>query len=190
MLPPLYENAYIVFSRGTKQAVVIDPGVEDPRIGGFVKEHGLAVRAILNTHGHEDHAGSDAFYAGLFGAPVYASLKDSSEFGIRHARPLEDGGKLEFDGLTLRVIHTPGHTPGSLCFSIGDYLFSGDTLFKNDIGKVGLGDPAKTVKVRDLLIRAIRQKLLSLPGRTRVCPGHGEASTVADEIANNPFLKS
>ena len=188
-LPPLYENAYVVFSRGTKQAVVIDPGVEDPRIGEFVKERGLTVKAILNTHGHGDHAGADRSFAKLFGAPVCASRTDAKGFDIPADRALEDGMALEFDGLVVRVIHTPGHTPGSLCFLIGDHLFSGDTLFKNDIGKVGEEDPAKVLKARDGLVRVIRQKLMALPVQTRVCPGHGKTSTIADETAANPFLK-
>jgi hydroxyacylglutathione hydrolase len=188
-LPPLYENAYVVYNRKTKQAVIIDPGADDPRIADLVKEQGLAVRAILNTHGHEDHAAADGFFAGLFGAPVYASGKDADAFALPAARPLEDGETLEFDGLVVRVIHTPGHTPGSLCFSIGDHLFSGDTLFKNSIGKTGTDDPDKTLKEREMLVRNIRQKLLTLPGQTRVCPGHGKTTTIADETANNPFLK-
>jgi len=188
-LPPLYANAYVVFSRRTKQAVVIDPGVEDPRIGEIVRERGLAVKAILVTHGHEDHAGAAGLTAGLFNAPVCASRIDAKEFAVPAERVLEDGQALEFDGLAIRAIHTPGHTAGSLCFLIGDHLFSGDTLFKNGIGKVGEEDPAKALKARDGLVRVIGQKLLALPGRTRVCPGHGKTSTIADETAVNPFLK-
>ncbi|NTV81555.1 MAG: MBL fold metallo-hydrolase, partial [Candidatus Aminicenantes bacterium] len=188
-LSPLYTNAYVVFSRGPKQAVVIDPGVEDPRIGEFVKERGLTVQAILNTHGHADHSGADKPFAGLFGAPVWASKADAKEFDVPADRALEDGQILEFDGLIVKVISTPGHTPGSLCFSIGDLLFSGDTLFKNGIGSVGEKDPGKALKGQAGLVRTIRQKLLSFPGSTRVCPGHGKTSTIADETAVNPFLK-
>jgi glyoxylase-like metal-dependent hydrolase (beta-lactamase superfamily II)/Tfp pilus assembly protein PilF len=187
-LPPPYANAYVVFSRRTKEAVVIDPAVEDPRIGELVRERGLTVKAILVTHGHEDHAGAAGLYAGLFGAPVCASRIDAKEYAVPADRALEDGMVLELDGLAFRVIRTPGHTPGSLCFLIGDHLFSGDTLFKGGIGRVGGDDPAKVLLAWDGLVRIIRRSLLTLPGRTRVCPGHGKTSTIADEAAANPFL--
>lgn len=187
-LPPLYVNAYVVFNPRTKNAVVIDPGVEDPRLGEFVTSRGLTVKAILNTHGHEDHAAADRAFAKLFGAPVWASRSDASLLPGKLDRSLEDGETIAFDGFAVRVIATAGHTPGSLCFLIGDRLFSGDTLFKNGIGRVGEEDPGKASRAREGLVRTINQKLLTLPGATRVCPGHGKTTTVAAEAAGNPFL--
>jgi len=189
MRPPLYVNAYVVFDRATRDAVLVDPGVEDPRIEAFVRERGLAVKAILLTHGHADHAGAVGSYARQCGAQVFASRADAKEYGVAADRALEDGGFLDFGGLAVRVISTPGHTAGSLCFAIGDHLFSGDTLFEGDIGKVAAGDPAKARKASEALVRVIKRKLLALPGPTRVCPGHGRTTTVAEEMADNPFLK-
>jgi hydroxyacylglutathione hydrolase len=187
-LPPLYENAYVVFSPKSKQAVIIDPGVEDPRIGEFVKTRGLEVKAILDTHGHDDHAGANEVYAKRFGAPVWASRTDARLLAKAPDRLLEDDQTVPFDGFAVRVIATPGHTPGSLCFVVGDHLFSGDTLFKNGIGKVDETGSAKALKAREALVRTIKQKLLTLPGTTRVCPGHGRTTTIAAETAGNPFL--
>lgn len=189
LLPPLYENCYIVYDKRSRRAVIIDPGVQDPRIGDFIQERGLEVKAILNTHGHEDHAGADKYFSGLLGAPVCASKKDAEYFSTPPDRYLEDGETLDYDGFLVKVFHTPGHTPGSLCFMIGGFLFSGDTLFKNDIGKVWTDVPGKANKVREKLVQNIREKLSVLPGGTRVCPGHGKTTTIADENANNPYLK-
>jgi glyoxylase-like metal-dependent hydrolase (beta-lactamase superfamily II) len=189
MLPPLYENCYIVYSKESKEAVIIDPGVQDPRIVDFIKKQGLNVRAVLNTHGHPDHTGADGYFAGLFKAPVCAPKDDEKPWPAQPDRYLEDEEALDYSGLTFRVIKTPGHTPGSVCFLIGDYLFSGDTLFKNDIGKVWADEPDKIKKVQEALVQNIKDKLLVLPGQTRVCPGHGKMSTIADEKANNPLLK-
>lgn len=189
-LPPLYENGYVVFDGGSKQAVLVDPGVQDPRIGDLVRSEGLEIRAILNTHDHPDHTDADGYYSGLFGAPVCIHKKDAKYLSRRPERYLEDGEILDAGGLRVRVILTPGHTRGSLCFLIGDLLFTGDTLFKNGIGKAGTEDPDRTAKDRDALVRNIREKLLGLPGGTRVCPGHGRTSTIADEKALNPFLRS
>jgi hydroxyacylglutathione hydrolase len=188
--PPLYENCYIVFSRRSKQAVIIDPGVEDPRLDDFIRTQALKVQAVLNTHGHEDHAGADDHYSGLCRAPVGIHKKDTALCAVSPDKHLEDGEILPYDGFVVRVIHTPGHTPGSVSFLIGDFLYSGDTLFKNDIGKVWPDASGKVTKNREMLVRNIKDKLLVLPGRTRVCPGHGKTSTIADEKANNPFLRS
>ena len=187
-LPPLYVNAYVVFSLGSKQAVVIDPGVEDPRLDEFVKARGLEVKAILVTHGHGDHAGANGAYAKLFDAPVWASRADAGRLAKAPGRCLEDGETVAFDGFAVRVMTTPGHTPGSLCFVVGDRLFSGDSLFKNGIGRIGEADPAKAGKIQEGFVRTIKQKLLTLPGTTLVCPGHGKTTTIAAEAAGNPFL--
>jgi len=189
ILPPLYENCYIIYSRKSKQAVIIDPGVEDPRIADFIQKQGLEVRAVLNTHDHQDHTGADGYFAGLFRVPVCAPKDNPKHLSTPPDRYLEDGETLDYGGLMVRVLQTPGHTPGSVCFSIGDFLFSGDTLFKNDIGSVWTEDADKMKKVQETLVQKIKEKLLVLPGQTRVCPGHGKTSTIADEQANNPFLK-
>ena len=189
MLPPLYENCYIIFSKKSKQAVIIDPGVQDSRIDDFIQERNLKVGAILNTHDHPDHTGADGYFSGLFGAPVYASKIDAKNLTPPPDTFLADGETLDFDGLSIRVFQTPGHTRGSLCFWIGNFLFSGDTLFRNDIGKVWPENKGEIEKVRAALVRSIKEKLLVLPDRTRVCPGHGRASTIAEEKTDNPFLK-
>lgn len=187
--PPLYVNAYVVFDRGTRNALLIDPGIEDPRIADFVRERGLAVKAILLTHGHTDHAGACGAYARQFGAPVLASGTDAKAYKIAADRSIEDGARLDLGGLAVEALATPGHTAGSYCFLIGDHLFSGDTLFRGFIGKVAGDDPAKTRKAGEALVRAIRRKLLTLPGAIRVCPGHGRTTTIADEASTNPFVK-
>jgi hydroxyacylglutathione hydrolase len=186
---PLYENCYIVYNRATGQAILIDPGAEDPRIEGFVRERGLAVKAILNTHGHGDHTAADGRYAENFGAPVWIHRQDARALNVPIEGYLEDGQTFGPDGLTVRVFHTPGHTKGSLCFLIGDFLFSGDTLFRRDIGVVSSSKGVATSdKDRKSMVQSIKDKLLTLPEGTRVCPGHGRTSTVADEKAFNPFL--
>jgi hydroxyacylglutathione hydrolase len=189
LAPPLYENAYVIFSRASREAVLIDPGVEDPRIGDLVRAQNLTVKAILNTHGHEDHVSADAAYAGLFRAPILIAAQDARRLPAAPAGTVFDGEILRYDGFTIKVLLTPGHTPGSVCFLAGDFLISGDTLFKNGIGLVASGSPAKTAKIQEAMVRSIKDKVLTLPDATRLCPGHGKTSTIADEKADNPFLK-
>ncbi|MGD9347709.1 MAG: MBL fold metallo-hydrolase [Candidatus Aminicenantes bacterium] len=188
MSPPLYENCYIIFDPESKDSIIVDPGVNDPRIEEFIRKRGLSVKAILNTHDHPDHTGANSYYARLFAAPVCAPKYDAEYYDSPPDRLLEDGEILEYDGFTIRVIRTPGHTEGSLCFLIDGYLFSGDTLFKNDIGKIWAEDKKQTDNVRKKLLLEIKKKILALPGRTIVCPGHGKTTTVAAEKANNPYL--
>jgi glyoxylase-like metal-dependent hydrolase (beta-lactamase superfamily II)/Tfp pilus assembly protein PilF len=188
MSPPLYANCYIVFNQESRDAVVIDPGVQDPRIEEFIRRFDLDIKAILNTHDHADHTSANVYFARLFNAPVCAPKEDAEYYDSPPDRLLKDGDILDFEGLSIGVIHTPGHTEGSLCFLIGDYIFSGDTLFKNDIGKIWAEDEKKADDVREKLLLAIKEKILVLPGKTIVCPGHGKTSTIAAELANNPYF--
>jgi hydroxyacylglutathione hydrolase len=186
--PPLYENGYLVFSRATREAVLIDPGVEDPRIDAAVRARGLKIRAILNTHGHEDHVGADTFYAGLYRVPVFIDAKDAKGAGLAGAKGLSDGETLSDAGFPVTVIHVPGHTQGSVGFLAGGVLFSGDTLFKDGIGSVSSADAETAKKLQAAMVRGIKDRFLILPDATVVCPGHGRMTTIAGERASNPFL--
>jgi hydroxyacylglutathione hydrolase len=187
--PTLYENAYLLFNRATREAVLIDPGVEDPRIDECVQARGLKIRAILNTHNHSDHTAADAYFAGLYGAPVLIKAEDAKYLAAKPSGTFTDGQVLKYDGFSLTVLHTPGHTQGSVCFLAGDVLFSGDTLFRNGIGLVKADSPDKSRKLQEAMVRGIKEKLLALPDGAKVCPGHGKISTIGDERADNPFLK-
>jgi glyoxylase-like metal-dependent hydrolase (beta-lactamase superfamily II)/Tfp pilus assembly protein PilF len=188
LLPPLYENGYVVFSKSTRQAVLIDIGVADPRIDEFVRAQNLEVKAILNTHGHEDHTGAAAHYSGLFRAPVLVHAKDAKLLVAPPAGTFTDGEILRYAGFEAKVLHLPGHTPGSVCFLVGDILFSGDALFKGGIGKIEAENQAKAAALQEAMVRSIRDRLLALPDATRLCPGHGKTSTIGEEKATNPFL--
>lgn len=183
----LYVNAYVVYDPRTRDAVLIDPGIKDDRIEAFIRDKGLAVHAILNTHGHPDHVGANGHYATLLRAPVYAA----DVAGGRAATPegrLEDNKTLDFGGLRIRVLRTPGHTRGGLCFLAGKVLFSGDTLFRADIGRVEAPSGSGGDEALAAMIKTIRAELLTLPDDTVVCPGHGRTTTIGNERATNPLL--
>ncbi len=188
MSPSLYENCYIVFNQESREAVIIDPGVEDPRIEDFIHQRNLNVKAILNTHDHSDHTSANSYFSKLFGVPVCAPKDDAEYYTTPPNRLLNDEEILDYIGISIRVVHTPGHTEGSLCFIIGDYVFSGDTLFKNDIGRLWAEDEKKKNDVRKKLLLTIKKRILVLPERTIVCPGHGKTTTIATEKANNPYF--
>lgn len=188
-LPPFYENGYLVFSRSTRAAVLIDPGAEDSRIEEQVRARGLAVKAILYTHGHSDHVAAGPHYARRFAAPVLAKAEEAKGLPAAPSRTFADGEVLSFDGLTVKVLATPGHSPGSVSFLAGDVLFSGDTLFKGGIGVISTWDEPTARKRAAEMVRGIKERLLVLPDATVVCPGHGKTTTIGAEKASNPFLK-
>jgi glyoxylase-like metal-dependent hydrolase (beta-lactamase superfamily II) len=169
--------------------VLIDPGVKDSRIQDFIQENELEVKAILNTHDHADHTGANKIYSEHFSVPICAPKEDAQYYETTPDKLLEEGSMLEFDGFKIQVLHTPGHTDGSLCFLTGNVLFSGDTLFRNDIGRVWAEDSEKLDDIRKDLIRTIQEKILTLPSETLICPGHGKTTTVAAEKENNPAFK-
>lgn len=190
-----YENAYVVFHKESGDAVIIDPGAKDPRIETFIKSGNLTVKKILNTHGHGDHIGGNQYYAGLYGVKIAGHEADRPFYTGKNLGNIPHeffGGPdhtLRCGNLVVTVFHTPGHSPGSVCFFIGDYLLSGDTLFNEGVGRTWGGTEAEKRKKMEQQISHIKAKLLSLPDDTPVYPGHGSSTTIGDEKSFNLYLK-
>jgi glyoxylase-like metal-dependent hydrolase (beta-lactamase superfamily II) len=198
---PLGSNCTLVGDSATHEAIVIDPGDEAQRIYGKLTAQGLTVRQILLTHAHIDHVSGAAELKELTGAPIYMNAKDltllasvpqqASWLGVappKTVQPdhgLEDGEVVGLPGLEATVLHTPGHTQGSVCllFAKHNLLIAGDTLFVGSIGRTDLpgGD-------YEQIMTSIQTKLLKLPDATRVICGHGSSTTIGTERRNNPFL--
>ena len=185
-------NCYIVMDEKTKDAVVLDPGGDGEMLESVINNTGANVKSILITHGHLDHVGAVEYLADKMNVPFYISKtdeeymeKDDYVFGsIRKANGyLEDGEVLSFGSISVKVIHTPGHTKGGVCFLIEDKLFTGDTLFQSSIGRtdfIGGSFPE--------LINSIKTKLLPLGDEIEVYPGHGPKSTIGYEKRYNMYL--
>jgi glyoxylase-like metal-dependent hydrolase (beta-lactamase superfamily II) len=196
-------NCSIVGDPRTGDAVVVDPGDDVDVVLAALRRHGLTCRAIVNTHTHIDHVGANhelrqATSARLMlheaDLPLYDHLPLQAEFlrlGTAPVRAavdehIQQGDRVRAGACDLEVLHTPGHTPGSLCFHLdgpAPVLFSGDTLFAGSIGRTDLwgGD-------YDQEIASIRTRLLALDDRTRVIAGHGPETTIGRERQRNPFL--
>ncbi|SQB90883.1 metallo-beta-lactamase family protein [Clostridium paraputrificum] len=185
-------NCYIVMDEKTKDAVVLDPGGDGEMLERAIKDMKANVKSILLTHGHMDHVGGVEYLSDKLNVPFYISKideeymeKDNYVFGsIRNANGyLEDGNALYFGSLNIKVIATPGHTKGGLCFLIEDKLFTGDTLFQGSIGRtdfIGGSFPE--------IIDSIKTKLLPLGDEIEVYPGHGSKSSIGYEKGYNMYL--
>lgn len=179
---PLKNNCYLVSCDVTKEAVVIDPGGRSKEILRMIEEKGLTVKYIINTHKHWDHTGVNGAIKEATGAVLVAGAHDAD--GIKNPgveRLLKEGDRLVFGDCALEVIETPGHTPGGICLYTPGALFTGDTLFSEDVGRTDLpgGDEAA--------LRASIAKLLRLPEDTTVYPGHEEFSSIRHERTANPM---
>ncbi len=197
-------NCVVLGDPVTKEAIVVDPGGDEDKVRAVLGEHGLRCRAILNTHTHIDHVGANHALKEATGAqvmlheadlPLYDSLPAQALMlgGFLPAPPrakvdeyVHQGDRVSAGAVALEVLHTPGHTPGSVCFQLpgeAPLLLSGDTLFAGSIGRTDLwgGD-------YDQEIASIRKRILALDDRTRVIPGHGPATTIGRERRHNPFL--
>lgn len=191
-------NCYILGSVN-KRAIIIDPGADYAKIKRRLDNKKLDAAFIINTHGHIDHIGADE----AFGIPVYIHAEDVallkepklnlSEFFSAPVslsssiNTLQDNQEIALDDLRMRVIHTPGHTPGGICLRLMSpdtgIIFSGDTLFNSGIGRTDLA-----LSSEHLLLKSIKEKLLVLDADTVVYPGHGPKTTILGEKRNNPFL--
>jgi glyoxylase-like metal-dependent hydrolase (beta-lactamase superfamily II) len=174
-------NGYIVSCGTTKEAVVIDPGLPAEKI--VEQATGLKIKYILATHCHPGHvAGKDAVKDVTGGETGIHSL-DAKQFLRSADRYLLDGDELDFGELKLTVLHTPGHTPGSLCFVIANHAFVGDTILAGGIGR----QMPETDLRRQMM--SIGTKLLRLPPATALYPGHGPATSLEREMAQNPIFR-
>ncbi|WP_300461729.1 MBL fold metallo-hydrolase [Desulfobacula sp.] len=197
---PIMANCYILGCESTKEAVVIDPGDDADRILMELSKAELRVKYLINTHGHFDHVGANKRMKEVTGAqlaihpddePMLNQLSKSAlMFGmsVEDSPPadilLKDGDEITFGDITLKVIHTPGHSKGGVCLYTAGHLFAGDTLFAGSIGRTDLegGD-------YDTLISSIKNRLLSLDENTLVYTGHGPETTIGNERRMNPFLR-
>ena len=197
---PLQVNCYILGDEATHQGIIIDPGDDAREIIDAIKRHQLEIVAIVNTHAHFDHVGAltavreftnAPFMLHAAEAPLLASAKLSAAmFGLSVETPkpadrlLSEGDQVVAGSIALKVLHTPGHTPGGICLLDGMLVFTGDTLFQSSIGRTDLPGGAYGT-----LMASIRDKLLPLPDNTIVHAGHGDATTIGAEKQFNPFVR-
>lgn len=196
---PLAVNCYIIGSKKDNTAIVIDAGGDHEEILSILKKHNLTLQFLINTHAHFDHMGGVRPLQDLTGAkfllhrediPLLNYLNDQTDaFGLpsipipKVDRPLLDNEEILIGDEVLRVIHTPGHSPGSVCFLIDDAVFVGDTLFAGSIGRTDLYGGSY-----EKIINSIKTRLFTLKDHIIVYPGHGTFTTIGEERQHNPFF--
>ena len=187
------ENAYVIVDDATRDALIIDPGDEGESLVRYLESLKISLKAILLTHGHMDHVGAVDAVKDAFSVPVYISEIDMKfieqrkmAFGKMKRADffLKEGDEFIFAGKKVQIIETPGHSRGSLSYYVDGLLFSGDVLFQNSVGRTDL--PGGNMEE---LLYSIKEKLMKLPGETRVFPGHGPETTLAMEKAFNGYLR-
>jgi glyoxylase-like metal-dependent hydrolase (beta-lactamase superfamily II) len=189
-------NCWLLSAEGSDDAVVVDPGFSPERVHEMLRAAGKRPVAVLATHGHWDHVGSAGAFCGDE-LPLYIheadrlALTDPAAWGagmpvprtpVHDIRTVVEGDKLDFAGFSIEVVHTPGHTPGSVCFATDGRLFSGDLVFRGSIGRHDF--PNSSAEDMEQSLR----RFLTLPDPLPVYPGHGPETTVGTERRANPFL--
>lgn len=194
-------NCWFLVNEDRKEALVFDPGDEAERIRSYAEQKGWKIAGILLTHGHADHMGGAEELKRLTEAEIYALAEEEpllkngktnlSVFIMRRVITMEadeyvrDGQELTLSGIRLKVLRTPGHTPGGCCFYCEEAgcVFAGDTLFQGSVGRSDF--PGGSMSE---LVRSVKEKLFPLPDDTKVYPGHGGETTIAFEKQYNPFV--
>jgi hydroxyacylglutathione hydrolase len=188
----LYTNCYVACCQKTKEALIIDPGLEYTQesipISNYIAKEELKVKFIINTHGHDDHIKGDSVFQEKYKVPVCIHRLDEHYLGEVSFKPslpnvlLDDGSQIVCGEETLKVLHTPGHTQGSICLIGEKLVFTGDTLFAGSIGRTDF--EGGSIKEMQASLKKIKQ----LPDYLLVYSGHGETTIMAQEKRANPFL--
>lgn len=197
---PIAANCFIVGCEKTQKAVVIDPGDEPDRILLVLAKNSLVVEAIINTHGHFDHVGGNKRLKEVTGAnllihaadaPMLAHLSDMAmAWGMRAEnspppdKTIAEGDVITFGEQSLKVLHTPGHSPGGVTLAGSGVAFVGDTLFAGSVGRTDFPGGS-----HEVLIASVKNKIFPLGDEVRIFPGHGPATTVGQEKKYNPFFQ-
>ncbi|MFB0527268.1 MAG: MBL fold metallo-hydrolase [bacterium] len=195
---PMEANCYILHNPDKREGLIIDPGAEGSRLIRFIKQEKISINYIINTHGHPDHIGANRKIKEYTSAPILIHQYDApmltrSEsvlpliFPEESSSPpadtfIKDGDLIECAGMKLKVLHTPGHTPGGISLLLDDTIFTGDTLFSGSVGRFDLPGGSEEV-----LLNSIK-KILSLDENLIIYPGHGPSTTVGQELHSNPFI--
>ena len=199
-----FTNCYVVGCEETKEAIVIDPGFdrdkEAEEVLQFIKQNGLKIKYIINTHGHADHTAGNGIIKKATGAPILIHEDDaimlttfakplSKVFGLRVTSPqadraLHDGDVIQVGRVKLVVLHTPGHSMGGISLLGENFVFTGDTLFAGSIGRTDF--PGASFEE---IMQSIKTKLITLPDHFKAYPGHGPVTTIGEEKKHNPFLQ-
>ncbi|MEM3730324.1 MAG: MBL fold metallo-hydrolase [Candidatus Bathyarchaeia archaeon] len=199
----LFTNCYVIGCEKTKDAIIVDPGFSNrfdaEKIFKFIENNSLLLKSIINTHGHPDHTCGNGIIKEKFGVPIYIHEQDAymlgdlgrkiaTFFGFNNFSPpadalLHDGDLIMFGNVTLRVMHTPGHSRGSISLLGEKEVFTGDTLFAGSIGRTDFPESSEEDMNSSL------KKLVMLPDNFVVYPGHGPKTTIGEEKRSNPFLQ-
>lgn len=195
---PLQSNCHLIGCAETRQGMVIDPGGDAEDILAAIERLELCVTHIANTHGHVDHVVANDAIRRATGAELY--IHEADRHMIERPSPMwaamvggvfpsapdctyDEGDVLQVGSLAVRVVHTPGHSPGCVCLSMGEDLFTGDTLFAGGVGRTDLPGGSW-----EQLERSLRRLMAEFGPDTRIHPGHGPSSTMADEVRGNEWL--
>ena len=199
LLESFQTNTYLLWDSISSEAFLIDPAFPSETFLQRIKQLELKAKMIINTHGHADHIGGNLYFAKALNCPVAIHLADAEMltnnaknfstymgFELNLSAPqviLHDGDELFLGSEKVKVIHTPGHTKGSICLLAGKYLISGDTLFEQSIGRTDFPGGSHTA-----IINSIKNKLFVLDDDVLVFPGHGPTTSIGLEKVNNPFV--
>ena len=181
-------NCYVVHQEASNRCVVIDPGYEPQRILAYLQQNNLQLAAILLTHGHFDHVGGVRELAADTDCLVYLNMAEEllppqiTAGQLFYTNNYPANGQLQIAGMNFLVLHTPGHTPGSVCLLVEDAMFSGDTLFAGSCGRTDFPGGDWGTIVNSL------HRLRDLPGDYRVFPGHAQSTTLETERRSNPYM--